>query len=866
MNSAPQPARPSNPRGAGGRPDGTVRPLKARVGLRPSVAVNPGNIPAGLRGRDRWVLWALVHGTPAERAKSGYKPKKNPCGPIGSSAINAMDPSNWMSFEKAAAAYSQNPAAAGLGFVCVKGEGITGLDLDGCVGPDGTIHPAAKEILSRFPTYTELSPSGTGIRVFMRATKAAVSRCKKAGMPWGGEIEVYDRCRLLTVTGRPLGEYPVDVVDCQSALDELIQSLWPPRASKAASTPSPVGGPEALTDELLIHKAGSASNGAAFSALWSGDTSAYHGDDSAADLALCNHLAFWTGRDAARMDRLFRRSGLFREKWDEQRGARTYGQMTIALAIEGCTDVYTGAVREAVAEGDSRPQIVLGMEESASADEVIAALGAEPELFKRGHKLVRPLYAADDDRHVKRGHDAVVIGQVPLPTLREFISRNVILLEPNGQGGYKPARPKRWLVAAIDARGEWKAIRPLEAVATVPFLRPDGTVCCKAGYDHATGVLYKPSGAFPDIKERPSLEDIKAAVETLFDIVGDFHFHGEWGRAAWLASLLTPLARHAFRGPAPLFLIDANVRGAGKSLLAKVTGIIAQGHECAASGYAHEPAEMRKLITSIALAGDAIVLLDNVQGPFGNASLDRALTTEMWNDRLLGKNEQATVRLNTTWYATGNNIAVVGDTARRIVHIRLNVPEERPEERCDFKYPNLLETVRANWRNLARAGLTILRGFCEKGRPRANLKPFGGFEPWSDLVRGAVEWATKTDPCDRSLLCDAGGDGELEAVLALMNAWESYCEDGCGVITDLIDSLFGEGGGSGGSGGDAAAAMRAAIRDFTGVGANETPNPRQFGARLRDIRERVVDGKRFTIHPTRKSRNGLVWQLASVLG
>ena len=75
--------------------------------------------------------------------------------------------------------------------------------------------------------------------------------------------------------------------------------------------------------------------------LFYGDTSAHGGDDSAADLALCNHLAHWTGRDALQMDSVFRQSRLMRPKWDEMRGKDTYGNMTISKAIAGTMNVYT---------------------------------------------------------------------------------------------------------------------------------------------------------------------------------------------------------------------------------------------------------------------------------------------------------------------------------------------------------------------------------------------------------------------------------------------------------------------------------------------------------------------------------------------
>jgi hypothetical protein len=89
-----------------------------------------------------------------------------------------------------------------------------------------------------------------------------------------------------------------------------------------------------------LHKAFAAKNGSDVEALWQGTWQGRHGSQSEADLAFCNHLAFWTGRDAARMDRLFRESGLMRDKWDTRRGDGTYGSQTIATAVAACREVY----------------------------------------------------------------------------------------------------------------------------------------------------------------------------------------------------------------------------------------------------------------------------------------------------------------------------------------------------------------------------------------------------------------------------------------------------------------------------------------------------------------------------------------------
>src|SRR4029078_7193213 len=99
---------------------------------------------------------------------------------------------------------------------------------------------------------------------------------------------------------------------------------------------------------------------------------------------------------------------------------------------------------------------------------------------------------------------------------------------------------------------------------------------------------------------------------------------------------VTPIARFALDGPAPLFLFDANIRGAGKGLAADASSLIAPGDILATASYSHDGAEMRKVITSVALAGDRAVLLDNIGGAFGLPSLDAALTSTKWKDRLLG--------------------------------------------------------------------------------------------------------------------------------------------------------------------------------------------------------------------------------------
>src|SRR5690606_7283472 len=327
------------------------------------------------------------------------------------------------------------------------------------------------------------------------------------------------------------------------------------------------------------------------------------------------------------------------------------------------------------------------------------------------------------------------------------------------------------------ARKSWPGMRHLEGVVDSPVLRHDGTVLDGPGYDDTTGLLYQPNARYPTLPACPSVDDARAAAERLLDAVCDFPFQPEAHRAAWLAGVLTPLARFAFRGPAPLFLMDANVRGAGKSLLADVTGEIVSGRPMPRTPQALDETEEAKRITAIAIEGDRLLLIDNISKPLGSGALDTVLTGTTWSERILGKSEKVSLPLLTVWYGTGNNVTFKGDTSRRCLHIRLDSDLEKPEVRDGFKHPDLLAWVHGHRAELVIAALTILRGYCAAGRPAVGLKAWGSFEGWSALVRNALVWAGLPDPAEtraeldevhtgaNTLTHPLGGWEELEARL-----------------------------------------------------------------------------------------------------
>jgi hypothetical protein len=425
--------------------------------------------------------------------------------------------------------------------------------------------------------------------------------------------------------------------------------------------------------------------------------------------------------------------------------------------------------------GESRPSITITTEEHEVNAAAVAALARDDAIYQRGGMLVRIVRDVSPAAKGIRRPFAPRIEPLPPPLLRERLAANAawITLKQTQNGAVEmPARPPAWCVAAVHARAAWPGVPHLEAVVDCPVLRPDGTVLDRAGYDPDTGLLLEAAAPPLAVPERPSKDQAIAARDQLLEVAADFPFEGNVHRVAWLAALLTPLARFAFSGPAPLFLVDANVRAAGKGLLLDCISRIVTGERFTIATYTGDEDELRKRITSLVLAGDRLVLFDNLEGKFGNAVLDAALTGTAWKDRVLGANRMAEAPLHMTWYATGNNVAIAADTARRVCHVRLESPEERPEERQGFRHPNLLAWVGQNRTGLLAAALTILRGYCAAGRPDQELPAWGSFEGWSALVRSAIVWAGLPDPGETRLLLQAQADVAAESMGVVLGCWE----------------------------------------------------------------------------------------------
>ena len=319
-------------------------PGKSQV-LPEALPVRLNVIPAQLCGIPQWVLWRY------DFDKGRQEWTKVPCQTNGRLA-STTNPATWNTFQNVVAVYgaqlkhnSREPRYAGIGFVLTADCGIIGVDLDKVLDPaTGQPSVEANAILSRLDSYSEISPSGKGLRIFVYGVLPADRLKKNTALGF----ECYTEGRYLTLTGHQWSGTSPRIEEREEACQWLHATYFArPTRSKLRPTNNSFSPRE--EDEAILQRAFRAKNRAKIKALWDGSAAEHNGDHSAADLALCGALAFYT-QDVHQLDRLFRGSKLFREKWDVRHSGNgeTYGQITVERALRNLRETYDPGLYHAI--------------------------------------------------------------------------------------------------------------------------------------------------------------------------------------------------------------------------------------------------------------------------------------------------------------------------------------------------------------------------------------------------------------------------------------------------------------------------------------------------------------------------------------
>jgi hypothetical protein len=295
------------------------------------------SIPVEIRELRQFLVWRAVW-----RKNKWTKVPYNVRDGSSGSSTNAQ---TWSTFDEAKAAYERG-SYSGVGIA--MSAPLAGVDLDKCIDPDtGKITDWAMVIVRAFDTYTERSPSGTGLRILFKGELPGPGLNRDVR---GCHLEIYDKGRYLTLTGHHIEGTPKTIEPRQEAASQFYQWILDQTETSKQSGERPVIDPNQkgkdLTDSEVMECAMNAANSAKFEKLWDGDMSDYvdsthpEGNPSRADAAMVGLLCYHS-LDDEQVARLWKASGLFRDKLESR---KDYIPRTIRFIRGNQTDVCAKAL------------------------------------------------------------------------------------------------------------------------------------------------------------------------------------------------------------------------------------------------------------------------------------------------------------------------------------------------------------------------------------------------------------------------------------------------------------------------------------------------------------------------------------------
>ncbi len=400
--------------------------------------------------------------------------------------------------------------------------------------------------------------------------------------------------------------------------------------------------------------------------------------------------------------------------------------------------------------------------------EALAAHNEPPHLFRYGGIVSR----------IERGEDhAVVLRHLNRHRLSHAVARACVFTKET-QRRTKIVAPPRDLIEDMLADPK----PPLPAVTQVvhaPLFAADGRLRTEPGYDEATlSYLDLAAGLHvPPVPEKPTREEIERARSLILDdLLGDFPFSSDSDRAHAVAAGLHPFVRRLFDGPSPLHLIDKPEPGTGGTLLADVLLHPALGRPPPKMTEGRDEDEWRKRMTAKLLSAPSAVVLDNLRSRLDSAQVASAITSNIWEDRILGLSEMRQLPVRCVWMATGNNVALSDELARRSVRLLIDAKMSRPWLRNGFKH-ELPAWGYQHRGELIWAYLVMARAWIAAGRPGpSEAPPMGMFEGWRHTIGGILDVAGITGFLGNLRSLHEEPDAERRAWTEFLELWWAHYE------------------------------------------------------------------------------------------
>ncbi len=412
---------------------------------------------------------------------------------------------------------------------------------------------------------------------------------------------------------------------------------------------------------------------------------------------------------------------------EKQHGTREQIEALVSALPEWVPDETSRILPEINVSGARLREIT---NESLNA---LVAINDPPFLFVRSGQMVR--ISRDE-------HGTPIIEGLDESSLRGQLERAANYSKTNSKDETFPIPPPIDVVRDLKSLGTWP-FPALQGITETPVVRGDGSILIDSGYDEITELYYVPAPGLeiPSIPDAPTTEEIQQAAKFVNETICDFPFEDDCSRTNAVAAITTPVLRPLVPGPTPMALYDKPRSGTGSSLLADVTSLIANGRTSAVLTAPSEDEDWRKSITSLLMLGRNVVTIDNIEGQLSSPSLSAVLTSNSWQDRILGHSQMIILPHRVSWIGTGNNIRLAGDLPRRCFWVRMDAKEARPWQRKGFRHPKLIEWITQNRGKIIVAILTLARGWILAGKPTVELPVLGSFEGWVETVGNILAFA-----------------------------------------------------------------------------------------------------------------------------
>ena len=684
----------------------------------------------------RWVNWNWEPRTDRDGNVKWTKPPYQPRDPRRKAESD--NPTTWDTYDRAVQRVRAGDAD-GIGYVLL-GSDIGAVDLDDCCRRDAKarktkIDPWARELRDEANgAYCEVTVSGTGLRLIGKANGPNLHRSFEVDRKTGARIELFrDAARYITISGLKLGKCaelpPIDVF--LDALRARYESKSGPSNGQDRRK-----GSEIDYDDLIRNGAPQGERSELFhSVVWHLAAKGLSAEKITDELN--RHP---NGIAAKYADRLHAEVIRSFHKWERQNPTRRRGRRIIR--------VVDGQIARLVDEAQD------------------ALIAAQVPIFVRGGKLVEPVTdkrPAADERKVL----VTIFSPLSEAKVGYLLNKHAAVFkrfDARSKQEVEIDPPKKVAVGLIALRG-WKFPR-VAGIIAAPTLRPDGSILCEPGYDEETQLWNDADVVLPDIPERPTRAQAKAALKWLKGLLAGFAFVSDLDRAVALSALLTAVLRGALEN-APLHFVRAHTAGEGKSYLIDLVAMIATGRKCPVITGTRSAEEMEKRLGAILLEGSALISIDNLSHDLEGDLLCQMLTQNLIKPRILGKSETPECEWRGALLATGNNVRPVGDLVRRTLVANLDSKVERPELR-EFKF-NPSKRVKKNRGAYIAAALVIARAYLAAGAPKGG-QPLASYDEWSEFVREPLIWLGEGDPA-RSIEQAREEDPERAAAAELILRW-----------------------------------------------------------------------------------------------